>query len=316
MSTERQPLPKSKGAICKTICVLHTGPTDKVWLSQLDRALRSLDAEVVYVNAEKLGACDLAQSLPYGAVINRVSDAASPPLARFVASFLALAAAQGVPVVNGAVPYSIATSKLAQHGFFHAAGLRTPRSCVVRCVGDVRDASQQFGGDTVIMKPNAGSFGKGINKFVDQAKLLEHAQNASAYGNDGVAIIQEYIDVNVVHRVFILNGEVQCGVNTAIDKKTEFTAQCMASAQKRRKTDGEAAVTPMEISEEVRKGCLAAMVLSGADVGSIEYLHHPVSGEALYFDLNLLSTYPDAALVGCDCWLQLARFIMSKVKAE
>merc|ERR1712087_123480 len=119
-----------------------------------------------------------------------------------------------------------------------------------------------------------------------------------------------------VHRVFILDGKVQCGVNTAIDKEKEFTAQCMASAQKRRRTDGAAAVTTMVVSEVVRRGCLDAMARSGADVGSIEYLLDPASGDPLYFDLNLLSTYPDVAVAGRDCWNDLASFILSKAKAR
>ena len=151
-STTRQPLPTPEGT---AICVLHTGPTDKRWLSELQRALSELGGTVIYADVERLGTFDLAETLPYAAVVNRVSDAAAPPLLRFVASFLALCEAQGVPVLNGAVPYSIATSKLAQHGFFHAVGLSTPRSCVVRCVGDVDAAYKRLGGGAVIMKPRA-----------------------------------------------------------------------------------------------------------------------------------------------------------------
>jgi len=309
VSASRQALPDVKGAIC----VLHTGPTDKIWLSELERALTSLGAKVTYVDVEKLGACDLSQKLPYSVVVNRVSDAVDPPLARFLTSLLSLAATQDVPVVNGAVPQSIATSKLAQHSFFHAAGLRTPQSFAVRCVGDVDDAFKKLGG-TVIMKPNAGSFGKGIKKFSDPLQLHDHAQNASAYGNDGVAIIQQYHDVKEVYRVFILDGEVQCAVKTAIDKDREFTAQCMASAQKRRTTEGASAVTPIEVPAEVKRGCIDAMARSGANVGSIEYLIDPSSGEALYFDLNLLSTYPDVAVAGRDCWIDLAKSILSKAR--
>merc|ERR1712216_1110410 len=113
-------------------------------------------------------------------VVNRVSDAVRPPLARFVASFLALCTSQNVPVLNGAVPYSVATSKLAQHVFFHAAGLRTPQSWVVRCVADVEGAYWSLGGGAVVMKPNAGSFGQGIKRFDDVVQLAQHAKSEAA----------------------------------------------------------------------------------------------------------------------------------------
>ena len=80
------------------------------------------------------------------------------------------------------------------------------------------------------MKPNAGSFGKGIKKFNDPALLHAHALSPTSYGNDGVALIQEYHDVSMAHRVFVLDGDITCAVNTRIDKENEFTAQCMASA--------------------------------------------------------------------------------------
>ena len=53
----------------------------------------------------------------------------------------------------------------------------------------------------------------------------------------------------------------------------------MASAQKRRKTDGGAAVAAMEVPEAVAKACVEAMARARADVGSVEYLVHPSSRE-------------------------------------
>ncbi len=55
------------------------------------------------------------------------------------------------------------------------------------------------------------------------------------------------------------------------------------------------------------------MSLCGADVGSIEYLIDPL-GHELYFDLNLLSTYPDVSIAGRDCWQDLALAILKKAK--
>ena len=89
----------------------------------------------------------------------------------------------------------------------------------------------------------------------------------------------------------------------------------MASAQKRRTTEGATAVTPIEVPAEFKRGCVDAMARSGTNVGSIEYLIDPSSGEALYLDPNLLSTYPDVAVAGRECWFDLARSILSKARS-
>lgn len=207
----RQPLDTPSERPKRSVCILHTGPTDTVWLAELKKRLDARSAVVCFVDAERLGTFDLEAKPAFSVVINRVSDAVPPSSARFVSSFLSFCEAQGVPVVNGAAAYGVATSKISQQ---------------------------------------------------------------------------------------------------------EFSAQCMASAQKRRKTDGSAAVTALkEVPANVKEGCVRAMKAAHADVGSIEYLLHSKTGEPLYFDLNLLSTYPDEALVGRDCWAELADFILSKIKA-
>lgn len=80
-------------------------------------------------------------------------------------------------------------------------------------------------------------------------------------------------------------------------------------------TEGATAVTPIEVPAEFKRGCVDAMARSGTNVGSIEYLIDPSSGEALYLDPNLLSTYPDVAVAGRECWFDLARSILSKARS-
>jgi len=201
---------------------------------------------------------------------------------------------------------------MGQHGLFHASGLRCPRSVVVHCAADVAEAMPSFSDGTIVFKPNAGGFGKGIVMFSDREALRKHSESPSAYGNDGVALLQEFSAVTQTHRVFILGDSVQCSVSVSIDKG-QVTGQCMASAAKRLKVDGGAAVAVEEISDNIRKGCITAMRKAGADVGSIEYLICTGSDVPLYYDLNLLSTYPDVKIVGKDCWLELAEFIAAKV---
>jgi len=312
----RQSIALDKGAVC----ILHTGPTNTIWLESLRAPLVSLGLNVCFLDAERMGPFDPAgKPLPYSIVVNRVSDAVPPPLARFVTSFLSICSNHKVPTLNGAVPYSATTSKIAQHGMFHASGLRCPKSFTVRCVADVEAALPNFPDGKIVFKPNAGSFGKGIELFdhtseAGKAALLKHAEHPSAYGNDGIALLQKFHGVTQTHRVFVLADRVQASVVVSI-AEGQFGGQCMASAAKAKKKDGGSAVEKEEISEEIRNGCVSALRTAGADVGSIEYLYEDGTNEPLYYDLNLLSTFPDAKLIGKDCWLELAEYIQAKSKA-
>lgn len=207
---------------------------------------------------------------------------------------------------------------MAQHGYFGAAGCKTPRSMMVRCPEDVDNALPTFGMSSVLFKPNAGSFGKGIVKFVgdDRVNIRHHVSQKASLGSDGIAMLQEYHQVSDVYRVFVLGGKVICGVKVAISQEQESFAQCMASAQKRRKTDGTQAVMKYDVPAAVQDDCLRSMKAAHADVGSIEYLLHPATGEPLYYDLNLLSTFPDEAVAARDCWADLADYVLSKAKEQ
>eukprot|EP00930_Biecheleria_cincta_P063576 TRINITY_DN49106_c0_g1_i1.p1 TRINITY_DN49106_c0_g1~~TRINITY_DN49106_c0_g1_i1.p1 ORF type:complete len:427 (-),score=58.84 TRINITY_DN49106_c0_g1_i1:42-1292(-) len=303
----RQPLPVEQGAVC----LLHTGSPKSVWLDELRIRLASLNLPVCFVDVESMGPFDPVRPLPYSVVVNRVSDAAQPSLARYAASFLSVCKSQGISTVNGSAAYSIATSKIAQHGLFHSSGLRCPASFVVRCAEDVDEALPRLGEATILFKPNAGGFGKGIEKFEEAAALRRHAERPAAYGTDGIALLQRFHPVRQTHRVFVLADQVQCGVAVSIDEG-QFGGQCMASAAKRRRQDGSSAVAAEDVSEAIRDGCIRALRSAGADVGSIEYLIEAETGEPLYYDLNLLSTFPDPKLVGKDCWLELAEFILKR----
>jgi len=306
----RQPMPEA----CDAVCILHTGPTTTVWLDELHQRLVSLGATVRFLDVERLGTFDPASpSLNFGVVVNRVSDAVPPPLARFLSSVLSIFQMRNVPLINGAQSCLATSSKVVQHALFESQGLRTPRSMTVRCAADVEAAIPLMGEGTVLFKPNAGSFGKGIVKFDDRNALLEHGKRPSSYGNDGIALVQRFLAVQKTYRVFLLRDRVQCAVAVSIDEG-QTSGQCMASAQKRRRVDGASVVESMEVEDDVQAACVRVLQAAQADVASIEYLVDPESGDRLYYDFNLLSTYPDSKAVGRDCWLELAAYILERSK--
>eukprot|EP00927_Polykrikos_kofoidii_P066950 TRINITY_DN62504_c0_g1_i1.p1 TRINITY_DN62504_c0_g1~~TRINITY_DN62504_c0_g1_i1.p1 ORF type:complete len:416 (+),score=56.33 TRINITY_DN62504_c0_g1_i1:53-1300(+) len=301
-----------------SVCLLHTGPTNVIWLAGLNQRLSARGANVVFVDAENVGAIDLGRPLPFSAVVNRVSDAVPPTLARYVTSFLRIASAQGIPVVNGSDAWSTVNSKAVQYALFRQAGVQSSNARLVRCVSDVEAVAPMLFAEagSVLFKPNAGSFGQGIARFDDPASLYEHARQPAAFGNDGLALVEAYHHVERVQRVFLLDGRVQCGVSTAVDPQRAFSGMCMGSASRRQQSDGSAAVSAIELPEKIVEACERVMRLAHLDVGSIEYLlpPHPPS-DPVFFDLNCLSTYPGPELVGKDCWDELAAFIFAKASA-
>lgn len=87
-------------------------------------------------------------------LVNRVSDAAAPPLAKATLTLLAAAERTGVRVINGAKAYGTGMSKVLHHVALEGAGLATPRSLMVRAL----PPPGGLGGlrFPLLLKPNSG----------------------------------------------------------------------------------------------------------------------------------------------------------------
>ena len=89
-------------------------------------------------------------------------------------------------VINGVDCYTIGMSKLLHYSLFELAGLSTPKYRIVRNHDEITDHNLNY---PLLLKPNAGGFGKGIIRLDNPSTI----NGIEAFENDGIAILQEYI---------------------------------------------------------------------------------------------------------------------------
>lgn len=238
----------------------------------------------------------LSAGLPDSAtvLVNRVSDAASPSIVKAFVAFLYLCT---IPVVNGADAYALCSNKWCHHELFFRAGLSTPRTrkFFQPDIETIRTAVEAWENPSVqrfLLKPNAGGFGQGIIQYRRGDSLTELPKYL-----DGMVLLQEYHDAAQIYRIWFLNGRVLCG--TVRTDTTSFNG-CAASSA------AEAYDVPSEVCAEIEDSLLP--LLPNVLTGSVEFLIRD-DDERLYFDLNLLSTFP---LDRQDAWDAFASCILAR----
>src|SRR5262249_10940896 len=111
------------------------------------------------------------------------------------AAVLAWLTRWGRRVVNGPAALDLEISKVRQYAALEQYGIKTPRTVLVAGRNNVvRAARDHFGASPVILKPNRGGKGLGVQLFHDLARLEAHV-GGRAYETsvDGLVLLQEYI---------------------------------------------------------------------------------------------------------------------------
>jgi hypothetical protein len=239
-------------------------------------------------------------------IVNRVSDAASPPLFKACLAVLSAAQIRQIPIVNGPQAYSTCANKWCHHVLFNQAKLASPPTAAFWNDDDdisSRSSTQQFkqaanlirGADDseeqdTLLKPNAGGFGAGIVRIAS-TKSPTNTLIIPSF-EDGMSLVQPYVPPKdaKLYRVWFLLGKVQCAVERILDDANdEFTSACAGDACSVRRPILRAWIIPSDVRDELEQRLLP--LLPDAHCGSVEFLYNK-QGQRLYFDLNLLSTLP------------------------
>jgi len=327
---------------------------DGAWVTRLvDRLLKTRTVQVDVVDVEDFLHGQQQPTISevlqgYDGVVNRVSDAATPVLFKLTVGILKAAQQlRRIPVWNGPSSYALCANKWCQHVLLQEAGLASPEPTRALFLGGnidddgagcENDDNERFRNairataesasaatcrNSCLVKPNSGGFGAGIVRVDcaddDGAVALPASLSLRSYA-DRIALIQPYVPTDAFHRVWFLNGRVQCAVVRRRRNKREkgsnddgeFTSGCAAaaggSAACRRRSAGisnnsistdqvpddtdnytfENWEVPSEVEEEVLR---IARLLEDAHAGSVEFLIDD-NHQRLYFDVNLLSTLP------------------------
>lgn len=261
----------------------------------------------------------------YALVLNRMSPSAftrgRAHTIPYTLQYLAYLKDIGANVLNGFRAYQYEFSKARQLGLLAQLGINHPKSRVINHPSQVVKATQGLT-FPVVVKPNIGGSGAGIQKF-DSLSELQEAADARAFnlGLDNVGLVQEYLrpkDASIV-RVEVLNGEFLYAIKLRLESPTSFN---LCPADYCRPEDmralgripEEAPVTsytpPQTVIDTVKRIAKGAHL----DVGGVEYLVNEADGEVYYYDINALSNFVADApnVVGFDPFSKLVDYVLER----
>ncbi|MGQ0732197.1 MAG: ATP-grasp domain-containing protein [Acidobacteriota bacterium] len=309
--------------------VLYEHP---VWFEPLFAALERRQLPYARIRADEL-TWDPRARPPYALVLNRMSPSAylrgHGHAIRTTEAYLAYLAAHDIPVVNGLAAWRLETSKAAQVDLLTGLGVRHPRTLVTNTAAGVVDAAEEVGFPLVV-KPNVGGSGAGIQRFDTRGALAAAAEAGQLDRSlDGTLLVQQLIPARggSITRVEVLGGELLYAIR--ITPPAGLFNLCPADIcrpdspqQAERQTDAGMCVTKpamqieaTTVSLAVLRDALAIARHAELDVCGIEFITHDGDGQPYFYDINALSNFVTDAvrIVGFDPFERFARHLESKL---
>ena len=246
----------------------------------------------------------------------------------YTLNYLAHLEAKGVRVVNGYRGFAHEISKAQQLSTnLEKLGLPYPKARVINHVSQVLDGAEAIG-YPVVIKPNIGGSGAGIEKFSSSEELRRAVQeNRLYFGIDSTALVQEAFTPRdgVITRIEVLGGKYLYAIkihtsgesfnlcpadicqNTKGEELTRIA--CPADAPRTGMTV-EGYNPPAQVIEDAER----IMALAGVEVGGIEYVTDDRTGRQLYYDVNALSNFvaDPVRVIGFDPYARLADFLIEE----
>jgi hypothetical protein len=247
----------------------------------------------------------------------------------YTLNYLAHLEGQGVRVVNGYRCFNHEISKALQLQNLEKLGLPYPRARVINDPSQALLAAQTIG-YPVVIKPNIGGSGAGIERF-NSAEELGAAVGANRlyFGIDSTALVQEAFTARdgIITRVEVLGGKFLYAIqihitgesynlcpadicqNTRGEELTRLA--CPVDAPKSgMKVEGYEA--PRQVIEDVER----IVELAGVEVGGIEYVVDDRTGRQLYYDVNALSNFvaDPVRVIGFNPYSRLADFLIAEAQ--
>jgi hypothetical protein len=257
---------------------------------------------------------------PYSLVLNRMSPSAwqrgNGHAIFHSLRYLAYLDEIGVPVVNGHGPFSIEISKAQQLSLFERLGVRYPAARVINHPAQAPTAGQglRF---PVLVKPNIGGSGAGIQSFETKGELSDAARaGAFDLGPDQTALVQELLPAegDQIVRVEFLDGRLLYAIRILLLPGSFNLCPAdycelpgVADGVSGRGLPIERYEPPADVVSDAKRILDAA----GADLGGVEYLVSARDGLPHFYDVNVLSNFVADAedLLGFDPFVNLVDLI-------
>jgi hypothetical protein len=313
----------------KPLAVYYEHPE---WFKPLFSELARRGVPVLPIHADA-HVFDPAAHEAYALVFNRMSPSAwlrgHAHSIFYTLSYLNHLEMNGIPVVNGSDAYRIEISKAAQLDLLRQLGLPYPKSRVINNASHAVTAADGFR-FPIIVKPNIGGSGAGVQKFDDASALRSAVASGSIQlGIDHTALIQEFIpqESRRIVRVETLDGNYLYGIRIyttgtsfdlcpadvcqTVDGQTLNASTCAVDAPQRG-LRVEAFTPPVEMIRSVERIVRAARI----DVGGVEYMIDERDGQLYYYDINALSNFVADArnVIGFDPFVNLVDYLLQRAR--
>jgi glutathione synthase/RimK-type ligase-like ATP-grasp enzyme len=273
------------------------------------------------------------RDVPYSLVFNRASPSAylrgHAQSTFYTLDWLRHLDRLGVPVVNGATPYTMETSKALQTGILAELGLPHPKTRIINSGSRAVEAARGLR-YPVLVKANIGGSGAGIVSYNSEASLARAAEKGEIdLGLDNVALVQEQAPLRSGHitRVEVLGGSFLYAINVYpadtsfnlcpadVCQTTEGQALSRSACALDAPKNGmrvEGYTPPPEIIEQVERIARRVQL----DVGGIEYLVDDRDGKHYFYDINALSNFVADAprVIGFDPFVKLVDYLVTRME--
>src|SRR5882724_181913 len=210
-------------------------------------------------------------------------------------------------------------------------GLPYPKARVINHPSQALAAAEAIG-YPVVIKPNIGGSGAGIERFNSKEELHAAVEaNRLYFGIDSTALVQEAFTARdvIITRVEVLGGKFLYAIqihitgesynlcpadicqNTRGEELTRIA--CPVDAPKSgMKVEGYDPAP--QVIEDVER----IVELAGVEVGGIEYVVDDRTGRQLYYDVNALSNFvaDPVRVVGFNPYARLADFLIAEAQGH
>jgi hypothetical protein len=300
----------------KPVAILYEHPQ---WFEPLFAELERRGVPYERLHAARLTFDPDERESPYSLVVNRMSPSAwtrgNAGAIFHVLHYLAHLEAIGAPVLNGLRAYELELSKARQASLLASLGISHPRTRVVADPGELARAASGFD-FPVLVKPNIGGSGAGIQAFADREDLAAAEIDG---GVDGTLLVQEQLppEGDAIVRVEILDGELLYAIRILLLPGTFNLCPAdycelpgLADGVSGRGLPIERHDPPAAVVEDAKR----IVAAGGLDLGGVEYLVDSRTGEPTFYDVNSLSNFVADApnVVGFDPFVNLADLIVER----
>jgi hypothetical protein len=318
------------GALEKPIAIYYEHPD---WFRPLFQQMDERGVPWLKIDARHHNYDVASPEREYSLLFNRMSPSAwQRGLGHgifYTLNYLAHLEGKGVRVVNGYRCFNHEISKALQLTNLEKLGLPYPKAWVINHPSQALAAAEAIG-YPVVIKPNIGGSGAGIERFNSAGELRAAVEaNRLYFGIDSTALVQEAFTARdgIITRVEVLGGRFLYAIrihitgesynlcpadicqNTRGEELTRIA--CPVDAPKSgMKVEGYA--PPRKVIEDVER----IVELAGVEVGGIEYVMDERTGRQLYYDVNALSNFvaDPVRVVGFNPYARLADFLIAEAQ--